>query len=82
LGSIDELLDALEQSPERLAEEVLTGAQTPRTTLQHMFAFERSVLARLEGRDTQFRDPTPEDLSELRAQWEPIRQGCAICWTR
>jgi uncharacterized damage-inducible protein DinB len=72
---LDELLDALEQSPDRLDEEVLVGAQTPRTTLRHMFAFERGFLARLEGRDTQFRDPTPEDLAELRAQWEPIRQG-------
>lgn len=72
---LDKLLEALEQSPGRLDEELLAGAQTPRTTLRHMFAFERGFLSRLHGNDAQFRDPTPENLAELRAQWEPIRQG-------
>lgn len=72
---LDKILAALEQAPERLDEQVSVGAQTPRTTLRHMFAFERGFLSRLHGEDASFTDPAPEDLDELRAAWTPIRQG-------
>ena len=71
---LDRILDALEHTPERLDEDVSAGAQSPRTTLRHMYAFERGFLARLMGVEAPS-DPPPEDLEELRNAWTPIRQG-------
>ena len=71
---LDKILEALEQSPDRLDEAVSEGAQTARTTLRHMYMFERGFLARLRGGDSPT-DPSPEDFEELRAAWEPVRQG-------
>lgn len=72
---LDKIVLALGESPERLDEPVSAGAQTPRTTLRHMFAFERGFLSRLQGGDGSFSEPGPEDLDELLAAWAPIRQG-------
>lgn len=72
---LDKILAALEQAPDRLDEHVSEGAQTPRTTLRHMYAFERGFLSRLHGESASFSDPPPEDLDELRDAWAPIRQG-------
>lgn len=49
-------------------------AQTPRTTLRHMYTFERAFLARLQGGDFPT-DPSSENFEELRTAWEPVRQG-------
>ncbi len=72
---LDKILAALEASPDRLDEQVSTGAETPRSTLRHMFAFERGFLARLNGGDGSSNDPAPEALDELIAAWAPVRQG-------
>ena len=71
---LDKILEALEQSPERLDEEVSAGAQTPRATLRHMYSFERGFLARLQGGDAPDDQPS-EEFEELRAAWGPVRQG-------
>lgn len=72
---LDKILAALEQAPERLDEQVSAGAQTARTTLRHMYAFERGFLARLHGETALFSQPTPEDFEELRTDWALVRQG-------
>ena len=70
---LDNIIDALRQSPDRLDEAVSAGAQTPRSTLRHMFAFERGFLARLHGDPVPSGQPPPEDLDELLAAWTPVR---------